>query len=86
MKKKNKSKQVNVDSDDRSGCHAPLIANMEDLIGILLVVLISGTQTMDKATTQLRDTGRENGPGKTTNTYFILIVKISETKLDDFYH
>ena len=45
------------------------------MIGILkmLPILISGLQTTTKITTQLRDTNKENGQGKTTNMHFIVI-------------
>ena len=48
-----------------------------DPTGILrmLAVLISDTQAMIKATTQLRDTNGKNEPEKTTKMYFTIILK-----------
>ena len=65
----------------RSECHDQLvlhlIANIGELIGILqmLAVLISGSQTPTKATTQLKDPNRKNGLEKTTKMYFTVILR-----------
>ena len=49
---------------------------MKNPIGIMwiLVVLFSGTQTTNEATTQIRDTNPENGLGKTINMHFTVIL------------
>ena len=46
----------------------------------MLAILISGTQTMARITTQLRDTNRKNGQEKTTKMYFTVILRANSAQ------
>ena len=68
-----------------------LIANMGDKTGILrmlavllsgtqMILFFSGTQTMNKLTTQISDYNIEDGQGKITNEFYILILGVTLQK------
>ena len=63
-------------ADFKQSIYYLLIANIGDSIVILwmLAVLFSGTQKMTKINAQTRDTNKENGPGKTKNLHFVVIL------------
>ena len=57
---------------------ASLIANMRDLLGIILMLEVHnvvGTQMMNKLTTQIRDHSVENGQGKRTTKHYTVILE-----------